>query len=288
MCCQYFKAAKIFAKLNLRTLDISHSFNLHLSILLHYQFTNLTSLILNNCGLASLDLRSLAQANIAGKLPKLEHLDISGNNCQLVSMFSKHCKWNNLLSLDIRKTSKHNAFDEVRPGFFTSLQEIRFSQYTRWPEGICWPNVRKLHIDDCDSSILNQLAEGIKSGHFRELLSVCLTPRYTDFFKGKTMAALRSLCQARIECHVASPPGHPFTMTKCICQQEKCDSDEPRLDEGRLHLLKQRWKQTIRKIRKLDEKAFKTIVMWIIIIMCCYLVCVIMPNIRIVAKKKKT
>ena len=50
-----------------------------LSLLLRAEFRLLQGLIVRRCGLTQDDLRSLARANAAGKLPGLRHLDISGN-----------------------------------------------------------------------------------------------------------------------------------------------------------------------------------------------------------------
>ena len=65
----------------LHKLDISHSSGVTgvLSILLCHSFPVLETLILSDCWLNSDDLRSLAQANKEGRLPKLKHLDISQN-----------------------------------------------------------------------------------------------------------------------------------------------------------------------------------------------------------------
>ena len=137
---EYIDTAEILGELNLRTLDISSSSDIdcHLSTLLHYQFPVLTSLILSNCGLVSRDLRSLAQANAEGRLPELKYLDISKNHAELRYMFCDECKWNQLLTLDISKTHGGYVYEQVRPGYFTSLQEIRFSQYYRWHKGVSW------------------------------------------------------------------------------------------------------------------------------------------------------
>ena len=43
------------------------------------KFRSLQGLTVRNCGLNEDDLRSLARANVAGKLPELRHLDISRN-----------------------------------------------------------------------------------------------------------------------------------------------------------------------------------------------------------------
>ena len=60
----------------LDTLDISHSSDISgtLSILLCHKFPMLHTLVLSDCGLSSTDLRSLAEANRKGRLPKTQSL----------------------------------------------------------------------------------------------------------------------------------------------------------------------------------------------------------------------
>ena len=71
---------------DLKYLDISNNLFLcnveiarNLSLLWRVKFSLLQDLIVRSCGLIKDDLRSLARANAAGKLPELRHLDISGN-----------------------------------------------------------------------------------------------------------------------------------------------------------------------------------------------------------------
>ena len=70
------------AKWNICELDISHCLGVtgNLSCLLRTCSTSLNSLILHDCGLNSQDLKSLAQANVQGKLPEPRHLDVSENH----------------------------------------------------------------------------------------------------------------------------------------------------------------------------------------------------------------
>ena len=95
---------------NLQKLDISHSSGIRgvLSILLCHSFPSLNTLLLNDCGLSSQDLRSLAKANVKGRLPAIRHLDISQNilfQNDLDRFFELNSKWENLLSLNVQGTS---------------------------------------------------------------------------------------------------------------------------------------------------------------------------------------
>ena len=78
-----------------------------LSNLLSHQFPSMTHLILCKCGLVTLDLDKLAQANLAGKLPSLKYVDVSFNN--LTGHLSHltedlrtglHVSWNKIVCVD--------------------------------------------------------------------------------------------------------------------------------------------------------------------------------------------
>ena len=66
--------------LQLRQLNLSHSCSIIgcLLKLFNHSFQTLNTLKLKSCLLNSEDTQSLARANVEGKLPQLEHLDISG------------------------------------------------------------------------------------------------------------------------------------------------------------------------------------------------------------------
>ena len=70
----------------LQKLDISHSRHIRgsLSILLGDSLLFLNNLVLQNCGLSPDDLGSIARAKARGKLPAIQHLDVSFNDkCNL-------------------------------------------------------------------------------------------------------------------------------------------------------------------------------------------------------------
>ena len=88
---------------NLRVLDISGGSLLGcLDKLLARKYPSLTTLILNDCGLAPQDSAVLALAGLKGKLPELRHLDISFHNSipfstlfpKLTTLIARSCRLN--------------------------------------------------------------------------------------------------------------------------------------------------------------------------------------------------
>ena len=55
----------------------------NLSIFWRHTLPPLKSPILRHCELQSVDMVSLARANVEGKFPELEYLDVSDNSCTL-------------------------------------------------------------------------------------------------------------------------------------------------------------------------------------------------------------
>ena len=117
----------------LRVLDISHSSGIsgHLSVLMKRRFLLLQTLVLSDCKLCSGDLSSLADAKQGGRLPKLQNLDISHNIEDLDCLFSFQCKWETLVSLNIRNDLGLNDCLQylqrfVELGYLSSLETLRF------------------------------------------------------------------------------------------------------------------------------------------------------------------
>ena len=118
---------------DLRILDISHSSGIsrHLTMLVKRRFSFLHTLVLSDCNLCSDDLSSLADAKQGGKLPKLQNLDISHNIEDLDCLFSFQCKWETLVSLNIRNDLGLNDCLQylqrfVELGYLSSLETLRF------------------------------------------------------------------------------------------------------------------------------------------------------------------
>ena len=272
-------------QVSLKTLDFSHSKYIAdcLSIFQNRPFPTLRELILRNCLLKSKDLCTLAQAEVMGIFPKLKHLDISENFAELIYLFSNNCKWKNLVSLNIRRTKEPYGFEEIRPGHFTSLQEIRVSQHYMWYNRICWPNINKLYIEDCESSVLQELVNAVKCGRFRNLERVCVKFDTTELLKDDITAGLRGLAEIRIACHLASTIGHPFTLRKCVCQKIEDEIEEPRGSEHELKTIKrsndsvdlkgEKKRQKVNCLRFFDI-LFKTLFVIVVVLLLLFNICV--------------
>ena len=93
-------------------LDLSYNgIGGHLPHLLCNKFELLESLNLRGCGLMDEDMQTIAQANILGYVPKLQHLDISYNamnSFKFISDFDS--KWEQLKSLEVDWT---NVFSQT-------------------------------------------------------------------------------------------------------------------------------------------------------------------------------
>ena len=119
----------------LTKLDISHSSGITgtLSILLCHKFPFLSHLALNNCGLNSQDLSSLAYSEHKGRLPQFRHFDMAANPKiagKLGSLFEFSCKWNSLLSLNVEGSSStcfQYLGEKVASGCLSSLEKLSFS-----------------------------------------------------------------------------------------------------------------------------------------------------------------
>ena len=91
----------------IRKIDLSHNCfgaSGKLSILLENGFPELHTLILSDCELNCVDLKSLARAKVEGKIPELKHLDISLNDKihGHVDFLFDNSSWNSLLSLNVQ------------------------------------------------------------------------------------------------------------------------------------------------------------------------------------------
>ena len=175
--------------LKLQILDISHSSGITgtLSTLVGQTFPCLTTLVLSDCGLNSEDLRALAKGNVEGRLPELRHLDISRNIEDFDSLFSSECKWDNLVSINIRNDFSLDdslkcleAF--VKLGCLCSLETLRFyvdaaKKVCTQPSGTKWPKLVTLEIVSTLKDIeyaLTYARRVIKTGSFPELRTVCV------------------------------------------------------------------------------------------------------------------
>ena len=178
---------------NLQKLDISHSSGIRggLSILLCHSFPPLNTLILNNCELNSQDLRSLAKANMKGRIPELKHLDISQNilfQNDLDRLFELNCKWEQLLSLNVEDTlvcfSDLNA--EVKSGGLSALRDLRVcvDVGVKDPTTAEWPSLTDLQVhlnqNPSQTKVFASVSELIHRNGFPSLKNVYLTRNYSS------------------------------------------------------------------------------------------------------------
>ena len=179
----------IVNSLKLQILDISHSSGITGSVctLLEQHFPCLNTLVLSNCQLNLEDLPALAKADVEGRLPELYNLDISQNVEDVDNLFSSGCKWENLVSLDIRYDfglgdSLNGLEAFVKLGCLCSLQNLRFyvdaakKVFTEL-SGTKWPNLRTLEIVSTLRDIeyaLKYAKDLIKTDCYPSLRTVCV------------------------------------------------------------------------------------------------------------------
>ena len=173
----------------LQKLDISYSTGItgNLSMLVRERFPSLNSLILCDCGLNSDDLRSLAQANVGGKLPELRHLDISENENtvdHLEHLFYRQCKWEKINSFNIEKQHFKSVKDvkllarRFTSGCFRALEKLKISSFRQ--DGVfrrmATPLSNLQHIEtSCDPTIIGEILNSISEAIEGDLLPVLET-----------------------------------------------------------------------------------------------------------------
>ena len=142
----------------LHTLDISHNKQVsrRFSVLMSHHFTSLKALILHDCALNEQNLITLIRANREGRLPSLEHLDLSGNADLTGSIGKLSSKWNNLKRLRIDHKSLFAQPSDVPA--IESLERLDIVTSTREDN---------MNAPRC-------LIDAVKSGHFPALQTVCL------------------------------------------------------------------------------------------------------------------
>ena len=174
---------------HLRELDMSNSDFItgSLSALFTHSLPRLNTLILKSCDLNSDDLQSLAKAEVKGKLPQLEHLDISGRqNFKISDLFVKSAQWTQL------RTLITNNFDilSIENQVLTSIEKLHFVRLQPQQTTITrhWPSVKVIQLDGWDN--LAAIAEGVEQRLFPSLTTVKLkyrgmieTSHYTSLFK---------------------------------------------------------------------------------------------------------
>ena len=182
---------------SLLKLDISHSAGISgcLSILLCHSFPELQTLILSDCGLNSKDLSGIAQACVKGRLPELNHLDLSENlktQSQVKYLFEHNSTWQQLQSLDLFQSYGTNSLSAIDlqclstkmiSGHFSSLKELTISSnsfgfFSKRKTNIIFPQLQKLHIF-CPlhhmKALLKVVETGTVDGSFPRLQTLRVT-----------------------------------------------------------------------------------------------------------------
>ena len=211
-------------------LDISHSMRItgKFSILSGFSFPSLDTLILSNCELNTEDLCSLAEANVKGRLPQLQHLDISQNHnihrC-LISLFPRMFPWQGLSSLNLEEMLDQSEQLDSFVSCIPSLQELVVSGYPQKEISVKWYHLQKLCISEFNEQLLTNIANAVENDMFPNLESVCVK-RIVPKSHGNEVnlynsEAFYKLAKANISCHLEIPSEQPFTPTKCVCKISK-------------------------------------------------------------------
>ena len=102
----------------------------------------------------SQNLYSLSKADVKGRIPKLRHLDISENlllENDIERLFDLKCKWEHLLSLNVKDTSLNsfnNLNSKMKSGCLLALQELSISTENSCSDttNVVWPSLTDIQI----------------------------------------------------------------------------------------------------------------------------------------------
>ena len=197
----------------------------NLSSLIFHSFPLLTTLILSNCGLNSEDLANLNQAKARGRLPLLNHLDISGNELHLTEfrcLFDGVCTWNELVSLDIRGMFGDSEIDKVidyineivSHSAVPSIRKLGINRFVN--NNTHWKHLETLYLAECQDDVLCNIFNAVCSGYLPALRTLC-----AENFDGYNADYVRTLSQLGVSCHKTCVPyDNQFHREKCLCEIE--------------------------------------------------------------------
>ena len=154
------------------SLTYNSCFTGHLSTLLSHIFPRLKILKLKSCQLNSEDMVGLYQANFEGKLPKIEHLDISENDdINIGHLFTDSVQWNQLITLGISDHTILNYESE----HLNSLQEL----HLLFPRNLTPVTRQWSHLKDIQfhGRALHNIVDGVERGMFPALKTMRLKKR---------------------------------------------------------------------------------------------------------------
>ena len=172
----------------------SSGFTGSLSVLFPHSFPGLKALILESCKLNKEDIRALCQANVEGKLPQLEHLNILENrDVEISDLFTNSSQWNQLKTLTTNDANVLNVesefLDSLEKLYCRKIKQPTLSVKRRW---CC---LKVIQMDDPD--IIPNIADGAERGMFPALTTVRLkSDGYT--ISDKMPSSLFKLFQANI------------------------------------------------------------------------------------------
>ena len=198
----------------------------NLSSLILHSFPQLTTLILSNCGLNSEDLANLNQAKAKGRLPLLNHLNISGNELHLTEFrcfFDGVCTWNKLVSLDIRGMFGNSEIDKVivymneivSHSALSSIRKLAIDRFLN-KSSTHWKHLETLYLAECQDDVLSNIFDAVCWGYLPALRTLC-----TENFEGYSADIVLSLSQLGVSCHkTCFPYDNQFHREKCLCEIE--------------------------------------------------------------------
>ena len=174
--------------IRLTELDLFWSFGFtgNLSALFTHSFTTLNTLILSYCKLNANDTQSLARATVEGKLPRLRHLNISGNWFERNDLFTHSAQWNQLTTLT---TSDKNVLN-VEPKCLTSLEKLNLWAWGKPDQSITreWSCLKV--IEAGGKGPAGCIADGVERGMFPSLTTMkCAANDDVELFIFKLLQA---------------------------------------------------------------------------------------------------
>ncbi len=172
----------------LKKLELNHSSGGagKLGTILKEALSALEVLVLADCGLVSIDLKSLAEAEAGGRLLRLRHLDVSHNNAHAINLFHDGAQWNKLLSLNVNGLSgpvprSHPVhvptsdldflFHQRESGCMKALQEVRVATVCD-DTVVCWKGLQRLEIASPVSLCLGSVVKLVEAGKVPALKAV--------------------------------------------------------------------------------------------------------------------
>ena len=220
------KTVNFFTNLSTLSLRSCKDITGSLSRVLSRESISLDTLVLNNCKLNGEDLSHLAQSSVKGKLPKLKHLDLSDNKMtvsELMCLFDFECKWERLISFEIRRTLYDNYYVQdfvqklmicVMADGLCSLQHLGIDSLpcvnTRWS------TLKVLFLPRCTEETLSKIKHVVAQGNLPALRSVCIEKwEECDASLGNYFS------ERNIHCHqTCSPFDDPLSNVKFYRQME--------------------------------------------------------------------